>query len=394
MHILFLSAWCPYPADNGSRLRVYHLLRGLGRRHKVDLLSFCPEGDDGSRAAHLGEFCRRVTLLPESPFPQWRVGMLAGLLTAQPRSMVANYSRTLARLVERQSASVPYDVVVASQLHMLPYAARIRTLPVIFEELEVALLAEPARQGPRASRLRYQLTWWKTRRYVGAALRRSAGFSVASPEERNLLAPFSPPGLPVAVVPNGVDTAGCAAARQEPEPDTLVYPGPISYDANFDAVAHFLNAILPLIRRERPSARLRVTGRATREQIRALPPSEGVEFTGYLDDVRPTVAGAWAEVVPLRKGGGTRLKVLEALALGTPVISTPKGVEGLELRPGHDLLVADTPEEFARQTLRLLVSPDLRAELAARGREAAQRYDWEHSVRALEGLLERVVGGA
>jgi glycosyltransferase involved in cell wall biosynthesis len=195
----------------------------------------------------------------------------------------------------------------------------------------------------------------------------------------------------VAVVPNGVDLAGCAGPWPPPAPDTLIYPGALSYDANHDAVGYFIGAILPRIRSERPEVRLRVTGRATEAQIASLPRAEGVECTGYLDDVRPAVAGAWAEVVPLRKGGGTRLKVLEALALGTPVISTCKGVEGLALVPGRDVLVADTPADFAAATLRVLGSPALRAELASAGRRAAAAYDWGRSVDRLGELLTRAV---
>jgi glycosyltransferase involved in cell wall biosynthesis len=266
-------------------------------------------------------------------------------------------------------------------------------VPIIFEELELAMLADAAGPGTLpAQRLRAALTYWKTRRYVALAMRRCAGATVVSTAEERLARQIAPPGLPVAVVPNGVDLAGCAGPWPPPAPDTLIYPGALSYDANHDAVAHFIGAILPRIRCERPEVRLRVTGRATEAQIASLPQADGIEFTGYLDDVRPAVAGAWAEVVPLRKGGGTRLKVIEALALGTPVIATRKGAEGLDLMPGRDLLVADAPEEFAAAALRVLGSPALRVELASAGRRAATDYDWGHSVDRLCALLERAVG--
>ncbi|NTU78189.1 MAG: glycosyltransferase [Chloroflexales bacterium] len=392
MRVLFLSAWCPYPADNGSKLRIYHLLRGLGRTHSVHMVSFCPEGDDGAKAAHLRDFCSAVDLLPETPFARRQVGRLSGLLSSQPRSMVSDFSPRMAGLVDRLLATCRFDVVIASQLHMVPYALRAKGLPLVLEELELALLYDQVRGAPSAvSRLRHGLTWWKMRRYLGEALRRFAGYSVVSDDEAALAARVAPAEMPSAVVSNGVDVEACAAAWSPPDSDLLIYPGALSYDANFDAVAHFLRAILPHIRRERPNVRLRVTGRVTPEQVRALPAAEGVEFTGYLDDVRPAVARAWAEVVPLRKGGGTRLKVLEALALGTPVVSTAKGVEGLDLCPGQEVLVADAPEAFAAQTVRLLGSPALRQDLAERGRRAAVRYDWSRSVERLADLLERVV---
>ena len=395
MNILFLTAWCPYPADNGSKQRIYHLLRGLSQRHTVDLVSFCPEGDTGVKAAHLHTFCREVHLLPATPFARRTTGRLAGLFALQPRSLVADHSPAMAALVARQAALGRYDVLVASQLHMLPYALEARGCPVVLEELELAVLYDQVRLAPTpARRLRAGLTWWKTRTYISRALRRCAGFSVVSAAEEALVAAFAPHRLPRVVVPNGVDVAGCTGPWPAPEANSLIYPGALSYDANFDAVGHFLQAILPQIRHERPTVRLRVTGRATPEQIRALPPADGVEFTGYLDDVRPAVAGAWAEVVPLRKGGGTRLKVLEALALGTPVVATAKGIEGLDLRAGHEVLVADTPAAFAATTLRLLASPTLRHELAEHGRRAVARYDWAQSVGRLEDLLAQALAAS
>ncbi len=388
MEILFLSPWCPYPADNGSKLRIFHLLRGLSNRHTLDLIAFCPDAPIPQASQELRQFCRSVSLLPETPFAGRRLGRAVGLLSAQPRSMAGNFSSAMAALVEQTISQRRYSALVCAQLHMLPYALRTYDVPIIFEELELAMLADTACSG----RLRASMTWWKTRHYVAVSMRRCAGATVVSATEEHLARQIAPPGIPLAVVPNGVDTAELAGNFGSPEPNTLIYPGALSYDANHDAMAYFLNAIFPLIRHECPNVRLRVTGRATSAQIATLPNIEGVEFTGYLDDVRPAVARSWVEVVPLRKGGGTRLKVLEALALGTPVISTSKGVEGLALQPGRDVLVADTPADFAAQTLRLLRFPALRADMAAHGRRTVASYDWSQSIARLEDLIAQAVG--
>lgn len=388
MRILFLSAWCPLPADNGSKLRITHLLRELARQHEIDLLSFAPEppGDAALRA--LKEICAGVELLPETPFSTRAGGRLRGLLSPQPRSVVANHSSRMATAVQQRNAQ-RYDLVIASQMHMASYAMLIQHTPRLLEELEIATLYEQFHSAQRLrSRLRYGLTWWKTRRYVAHLLRQFDGATVVSERELELVRPLAPAHMRLAVVPNGVDVAACARDFGPPENDTLIYPGALSYDANFDAMDYFLGAILPQVRAARPDARLRITGRATPAQVAALPRAEGVEFTGYLDDVRPAVARAWAEVVPLRKGGGTRLKVLEALALGTPVVSTSKGIEGLALEDGRHVLVADTPADFATATARLLDQPNLRARLAAAGRQLArERYDWQLSGQRLNDLV-------
>ncbi|GAB4197482.1 MAG: glycosyltransferase family 4 protein [Roseiflexaceae bacterium] len=390
MKILFLSAWCPLPADNGSKLRIAQLLRGLAANHTVDLLAFAPQPPDAASLATMQAFCGEVELLPETPFAGRATGRLAGLLSTKPRSVVANHSPAMEAAVRRR-AGRGYDLVIASQLHMAPYALLLPATPRVLEEVELAIIHEQFAAAPSArARLRYGLTWWKTRSYVAGLLRQFQGATVVSERERELLRPLAPAGLPLAVVPNGVDVAACAGDYGPPEPDVLIYPGAISYHANHEAVAFFAAEVLPRIRAQRPAARLRVTGRASPAEIASLPAGPGLEFTGYLEDVRPAVARAWAEVVPLRTGGGTRLKVLEALALGTPLVSTSKGVEGLGLEPEREVLLADTPASFAAQTLVLLTNPALRAVLSAQGRRAAARFDWGHSVAALGELVEQV----
>jgi glycosyltransferase involved in cell wall biosynthesis len=388
MRILFLSPWCPYPSDNGSKQRIYHLLRGLGARHELDLVAFNPDGNPAEAMAELSRFCREVRLLPETPFAARPIGRFIGLFSPQPRSLIANFSPTMAALVRNQALAKQYDVVVASSMHMVPYALLLDGVPRVFEEFEFGRLLEAYQRAPSAAqRARAGLTWLKTQRYLRAVLPRFAAVTAVSEAERTFAATVALPQTLVMCVPNGVDTAAMQGDWGKPEPDTLIYPGALSYDANFDAVAWFLRDSLPRIQEARPQVRFCVTGKATPAQIAALPQRDGVEYTGYLADVRPAVATAWAEVVPLRVGGGTRLKVLEALALGTPVIATSKGVEGLGLVDGREMLLANDSKTFARRTVALLASPELRQSLALAGRAAVARFDWQQSVDALDEAL-------
>jgi glycosyltransferase involved in cell wall biosynthesis len=388
MHILFLSAWSPLPADSGSKLRISSLLRELAGQHQVDLLAFEPEPADIDSLDRLQQICCAVELVPESPFAGRALGQVRGLLSARPRSEVANYSPAMAAAVERR-AGCGYDLVIASELHMAPYALLVPDTPRLLEGVDLGRLRDQyVDQRRPLSRVRYGLTWWKARRRLAALLQHFVAATVVSDEELALVQPLAPRHVVLEVIPNGVDVEACAGSFANPEADTLVYPGALSYEANFDAVLYFARTILPLIRFQRPGVRLRVTGRATPEEIAALASDEGIEFTGYLQDVRPSVACSWAEVVPLRKGGGTRLKVLEALALGTPVVSTSKGVQGLDLEAGRHALVADSAAEFARATVELLGKPELRQRLAAAGRQRVrERYDWRAIGRALDELI-------
>jgi glycosyltransferase involved in cell wall biosynthesis len=194
------------------------------------------------------------------------------------------------------------------------------------------------------------------------------------------------------VVPNGVDLDRYRGDFGAPEPSTLVFPGALTYSANFDAVEFFLHKIFPLVKAVRPETILRVTGKTDGVPVDRLPLDEGVILTGYLDDVRPTVARSRVCVTPLLSGGGTRLKILEAMALGTPVVSTRKGAEGLDVTSGEDILIADGPNEFADAILRLLGDETLRARLVANGRKLVQeRYGWNRIGRKLNCFLRQVV---
>ena len=163
----------------------------------------------------------------------------------------------------------------------------------------------------------------------------------------------------MSIVPNGVDVTRASLAAPAPADSRLIYPGSITYDANLDAVTFFASEILPLIRRARPHVELWVTGSTAGVETSALA-GAGVRFTGLLPDVDAAVRDSTVCVVPLRIGGGTRMKVLQAMALGTPVVATPKGVEGLDVMPGRHVLVADSPAHFAEQTLRLLQDASMR----------------------------------
>ncbi len=194
----------------------------------------------------------------------------------------------------------------------------------------------------------------------------------------------------VTVIPNGVDTARNRPGLADPQPDTLVFNGALTYYANADAMRYFLAEIFSVIRTAVPRLCMQITGRHDGVDLKGLSIGDGVMLTGYLDDVRPVVSGSWACVVPLRIGGGTRLKILEAMALGTPVISTSKGAEGLAVSHEQDILIADEPAEFARQTVRVLKDRVLRERLAANARRLVEaNYGWQQIGQAFCQVAEQ-----
>jgi polysaccharide biosynthesis protein PslH len=378
MRILFLSRWYPYPADNGSRIRIFNLLRGLARKHTITLVSFTQQEISAEHRAALEPYCAGISTVPYQPFRPNGLRARLGFLSLKPRSVIDTYSPQLAAIVAQQVRTGHFDLVIASQIDVAPYALAIPGVQTVLEELEITTIYEQAVRPPdAAARLRSSLTWAKHRLYVQQLLRKFNGCTVVSAAERTLVAGLAPAHTAISVIPNGVDSAACAEDYGPPAADSLIYAGSLTYGPNYDAVSYFLRDIFPYIRKERPTAHLTVTGSTTNVALEQLPAGDHWHLAGYLPDVRPAIARAQISVVPLRQGGGTRLKILESLALGTPVVATSKGAEGLELRHGEEIIIADHPAAFAEAVLALLRDPALRQRLSSAGRAAvAQRYDW------------------
>lgn len=391
MRILFLSRWFPYPPSNGSKLRIFNLLRGLARLHEVTLLSFADQPEVEAGAAELQAVCRQVQVVPWKVYnPHSRRARL-GFLSLTPRFVVDTYSQEMARQIEELLATGSYDLVIASQLDMAVYSRHFGQTPALFEEVEVGVLYENfVRAESLWPRLRHGLTWAKHRRYLTSLLRDFQLATVVSERERDLLVAQIPRGghRPVAVIPNCVDLASYRAVEGNPEPDTLIFTGSFTYQPNYEAMHWFVGQVYPHIQAEAPAVRLQITGNHANQP---LPPARGVSLTGLVADVRPLLRRAWLSVVPLHTGGGTRLKILEAMALGTPVVATSKGAEGLDVQAGQHLLIADTPQAFAAQVIRLLREPDLRRQLAENAQQLVQqRYDWAGVLPRFLDLVDQV----
>jgi glycosyltransferase involved in cell wall biosynthesis len=377
MRILALSSWWPEPADNGSRLRIRNLLDSLAREHEVHLVSLSQGPVSEQHRAMLEQNYASVACVQQKAWQPGKWDRLQSLVRSEPASVRGTFNCEFARMVLKRAELFKPDALVAFQLNVAPYALLVPNVPKIFEELEVTMMQEQYRQqsSPKA-RLRYWLTWYKHRQYVQRLLAEFDGCTVASEAEAQQIRALMSRQIPLAVVPNGAVVDEKPAVT--PEANTLIYAGALSFSANLDAMQYFLGEIYPLLRANHPNLLLRITGNNSAEQIAALPNTTQVEFTGYLPDIRSAVAQSWLEIVPLRQGGGTRLKILEALAVGTPVVTTSKGCEGLALEHGTHALIADTPQQFSAACSLLLQQPALRAHLAEQGhRLVRERYDWQ-----------------
>lgn len=393
MKMLFLSRWFPYPSDNGSRQRIAALLRALTQRHEVHLLSFTDHEDAAARA--MAERAG-LTAVHTVPYPKAGSGWLfAGLASGGPRSLVQQHSRLMQEYAVDLVASDRFDAVVASEIDMLPYAVDLPVAKRVLDGLEIGMYHDTLMRPWHRGGLRARVRWSRLTNYLQRNLAEFVLCTTVSEHERRLIDGHVAPACALIVTPNGVDVSACAQVRAAPRPDTLIYAGALTYAANFDAVSYFISSILPRIRAERPAVRLLVTGAAPPELVARLPSDPSVEYTGYLDDVRAAVASCWVSVAPVRIGSGTRLKILESLALGVPVVATGKGAEGLELQAGESILIGDDPDRFTRHVVDVLSSEQLRSAIAVRGQRAvAERYDWAAIGAAFVQHAELIVGAS
>ncbi len=388
MHILFLSTWSPYPPDNGAKIRANYLLRPLAKTHRVTLVAFDPDSKTEPEAHE------NVTMYPvhADPFRYVQLPQLIKYLSPVPLVFwrIGEMQSTIDRLPDLDK----WDAIVALEVFIGHYALRFSQLPRVLDvdtSLTHQLRERYQRQTTRLSRWRTWLSWYKAYRYEGALFPKFQVCAVSSPLEVESVQALAGNRSTVAVLPNGVDCAHHRLGLTEVQPRTLIYNGALTYNVNYDAMRYFLAEIYPLIKQKTPDVTLRITGSTQGVDVDGLRLDASVRLTGYVEDIRLPVAQSAVCIVPLRQGWGTRLKILEAMALGTPVVSTSKGAEGLEVVDNEHVLLADTPEAFADAVLRVMHDGRLRERLRHNARALVeQRYNWEIIGAQFVALVEEV----
>lgn len=394
MHILFLSTWFPYPPDNGAKLRVHYLVRALGHAHTVTLVSFSFGTAHPMLLRDIDTYCADVHAVQLDPFAANQAGILRTFLSFKP--VVSRRLPTMQRLVSDVLRVDSFDAVIASTEMMAAYALQTpgNVIKVLEEHNSMArwMYERYAAQTRLRQRLRCWASWQKTRYYEARLFGRFDLVTMVSEQDRS--ASQSLPGYRgrVEVIPNGVDCTRNHPGLRQARPHTLVYNGALTYDANYDAMHWFLAEVYPVVKAHIPDVSLTITGSTDGVDLGDLALDESVHLSGLVDDVRLPVAAAQICIAPIRQGGGTRIKILEAMALGTPVVATTKGVEGLELVNGEHVHVADTPEALARLVVKLLGDPAECARLTRNARRLVERlYDWEPIGGQFVDLVEETV---
>jgi glycosyltransferase involved in cell wall biosynthesis len=369
---------------SGSQLRLYNLLRGIAEQHEVWLVSFLDRPEEIEGVPRMEEFCHRVETvkLNHRPKPAYLPGLLRYAVMGRPPELVVYHSDDLAHRIHRLVSSVHFDLVqiegssMALYLEALPSRLRAKSLLTFIDvQFERGKRISQIEKKP-SKKLRAWLHSWIMRRWEPYYAQRFGRCITLSEVDRRLLITANP-RLRVSVVPIGVDTRAYRPLPLNGVQPSLLFVGTMNYTPNADAVTHFCHEILPLIWRRIGDVEMWIVGADPGPEITALN-GKGVHVTGRVTDVVPYYSRSTVCVVPLRAGGGARIKILEAMALGRPVVSTTIGCEGLDVVDGEHLLVADNPERFSEEALRLFTDHVLYERITASARQlVVTRYDWE-----------------
>ncbi len=419
--ILILTPQLPVPpqlltgTSQGTTIRNYHLIAGLARRHTVHLASFVAPEDralkDGSSEVVdvLRTLCDRIELAPQ-PWRSLRARARDTLVRSRPDMALRLESPVMRQKIARllQEAAGTYDVVQIEGLEMAPYlfwsgpdaeallSREPRPLTVFDDHNAEYLLQQRAfltdlRHPRRWIAAAYSFVQWQKLAAYERRVCRAADRVVAVSEADREALQRLVPGLQVAVVPNGVDLDFLRPGAVPPlaglRQPALVFTGKMDYRPNVDAVLWFVEAVLPLIQAEAPDVHFYVVGQKPHPRLASLADHPAVTVTGRVPDVRPYIAGAAVYVVPLRIGGGTRLKVLEAMAMGQAVVSTRLGCDGFPFQDGREVVFADEAAGFAASVIRLLRDRQAAAQLGQRARAyVAAHFGWDAILPRLEAV--------
>jgi glycosyltransferase involved in cell wall biosynthesis len=381
MRILLITETVPYPLDTGGRIKTWHTLRALARQHEVHCHAFVR--DTAQRDAALGPLrgiCQSVDLhlLPRRRSRE--IAYLArSLATGIPFTVVRHFDPAIGVRIADACRTHQVDAVYCDHLSMFEYGIR-AGVPIVHDahNVEHRIVRRYARHLGRLDPRRplFSREWRRLLAYETTMYARAALIFTVSDIDRDDIARLAGPDVPVVPVPIPVDVSGTPAISELTDAPQVLFLGALDWPPNADAVTFFLAEVWPRVREQVPDASLRIVGRGEAALARQWAGTPGVQFTGRVPDIEPWIRQSRVMVVPIRSGSGMRVKILDAMARGLPVVATPVGYEGIEVTPGVHLLAADTAAAFAEATVRVLREKATAQALSRAARQLAlERYD-------------------
>jgi polysaccharide biosynthesis protein PslH len=398
--ILILTPQLPYPPHQGTSLRNYHIIRGLAQNHEVTLLTFVEPGQatDEETLRPLTSLCQhieRVAAPQRTSFTRSRQLLTSRLPDMAHRLYTPMFAIRLRHLLEQTQ----FDVVQVEGIELARYMTTVKENSphsrLIFDnhnaetELQQRNL-ETDRANPKRwlAALYSQIQVGRLARFERWAIETADATAAVSDTDREHLQKLAP-NAPITTIPNCIDvTAYADNGIEETIPFDLMFSGKMDYRPNIDAVLWFAEAVWPRLKAERPQTTWAIVGQKPHERLAHLADLDGVTVTGWVESIRPYLSGASLFIMPFRIGSGTRLKLIEAMAAGKAIVSTPVGAEGFPVTHQQEVWLAETEEEMVTAVLHLLDNPQTKTRLGQQARQFAQQYDWRVVIPAFDKLYK------
>lgn len=410
MQLLFLTPQLPYPPHQGTTIRNYYLIRHLAAQHTIDLFTFLAPGQQLTPDNPLYRYCRRIVTAPQ---PNRTLGQrgVDTLRSPLPDMALRLESQAMRTVVASAAQQEHYDAVQVEGIEMAQYGLQLATQAkerplLVFDDHNCEYLLQQRnaftdlRRPQRWLAALYSLLQWQKLRRYEAQICRQADLVLAVSEPDKAALQALGTTTPITVIANGIEvgdpgdgtTTTATPASTATAPLTLLFTGKMDYRPNIEGALWFGEKVLPLILAAEPRARFQIVGMHPHARLDPLRANPAVEITGAVSSIAPYLAAAAVYVVPLQVGGGTRFKVLEAMAAAKAIVSTTVGVEGIGLQDGGEILLADTPQAFAQSVLRLLRDQQAGSTLStALGQRAhhfvTSHYSWREIIPRLEAAL-------
>jgi len=394
MKILFVTTGLPYPPDSGVRIPTYNFMRELSKRHEIYLFSLIHSEDEQDYIENLKPICRQIYIsklkLPGISEKN-RLKDIFKLFSKLPLSIKRRESKQAKGKLIKIIRENKFDIVQIEQTAMAEYGNLVKNIPVVLNTRDIVNQMIKRQSINTKNFIKRKILYHEYKKmliYEINVYKHFAGILTISEKDKGFFVSNGAPEEKVKVIPNGVDEDYYNFLEKSSE-SAVIYTGNMNYYANYDAVQYFCQDIFPHILKQK-KVKFIIVGKEGK--IKEFTKNEiNVKTTDYVDDIRPYFQKASILVVPLRIGSGVRNKILEAMAMGRPVVSTSVGCEGLDVTDGENIIIADKPEDFAHKVISLLESPELQKKLIRAGRKLVEeKYSWENVCKKLENVYEKL----